>query len=138
MRWSLSCGVLGAPFVRWIAPLGVPIVLSVGSTHSYAQETASPQPPARAKRSGQLTLANTAWDSVRVEVRSGGAGDCSQNALIAVLWLKRDRVWAVKSDVPVCWRREQTPGAGSDTWTPWTRRVIAPDEKRTDPLGTTD
>jgi hypothetical protein len=133
MKWSSGNAVLDASVARWITGV-VTIIVAVGSSHPLAQAT----PSETTKYSAQLTLTNPAWDSVRVEVRSGVEDDCSSNALVGILWLKRDRVWAIRSDVPVCWRREQTPGAGDDLWAAWRRRVLGSDEQRTDPLDGTD
>lgn len=133
MKWSPGNAVLDASVARWIAMV-VTIIVAVGSSHPLAQAT----PSGTTKYSAQLTLTNAAWDSVQVEVRSGVADDCSSNALVGILWLKRDRVWAIRSDVPVCWRREQTPGAGDDLWAAWRRRVLGPDEQRTDSVDATD
>jgi hypothetical protein len=86
-----------------------------------------PASPATLAESSQLSLRNLRWDAVRVEVRLGTAGDCDLNELAGVRTLQKGQTWAVVSDVPVCWRREATPGALGALWTPWQRPTLTAD-----------
>ena len=77
-----------------------------------------------------LTIRNTSWDAVRVEVRVGPSTQCDANAHSAVKTLGRDRTWAIVSDEVICWRREQTPGDPNSAWSAWAQTRLALDEVR--------
>ena len=85
---------------------------------------------ARTTRSlaGQLNLHNDQWDAVQVEVRIGAAGSCDLNTAAWVRTLHKGQTWAVVATVPVCWRREATPGGATLTtaWTAWQQTTLAP------------
>jgi hypothetical protein len=76
---------------------------------------------------GKLVIRNIAWDSVRVEVRVGGAQDCELNPSLGVHQLRRGRSWAIASVHAICWRRERSPGGRlTGMWTGWTRMMVTP------------
>lgn len=76
---------------------------------------------------GRLIIRNVAWDSVRVEVRIGGATDCESNSLVGVHAIQRGRSWAISTDKRICWRREESPGGRpTGMWTGWAHRKISP------------
>lgn len=77
-----------------------------------------------ASERGRVVLFNASVQRVRVEVRVGSAERCEENPLVAVRTLHRGRRWTVRTQEPVCWRREQVPGDASGTWTPWARRTV--------------
>ncbi len=82
--------------------------------------------PAALPAASQLNLHNLQWDAVTVEVRLGSADNCDLNELAAIRPLRKGQTWAVVSDVPVCWRREATPGALVALWTTWQRPTLSP------------
>ena len=82
--------------------------------------------PSSAER-GKLVIRNVAWDSVRVEVRIGGATDCELNSLVGVHSILRGRSWAISTDKRICWRRERSPGGRPTAiWTGWSQRKLPP------------
>jgi hypothetical protein len=83
---------------------------------------------------GALILKNTAFDSVRVEVRVGPSNDCASNALAGVIQLQRHQRWAIATGDVVCWRREVRPGAVPVVQTDWVRRRIAAGTKQEEVL----
>jgi hypothetical protein len=107
------------------------MLLSVTLAHASAHAQGQPRPtnPNRPapKKPGRLLLRNTLYDSIRVEVRAGTATDCAQNVLLGSFWIKRARTWSIRTASTLCWRREQTPGAGLPVWTAWAIRTVGPD-----------
>lgn len=79
---------------------------------------------------GQLTLMNTRWDAVQVEVRVGGSSPCAQNASAATQTLRRNQRWAVVTDEVICWRRESVPGDAASGWTVWDQDHLGPGQVR--------
>jgi hypothetical protein len=79
---------------------------------------------------GILTIRNTRWNTVQVELSVGPSSQCDQNQSVAVRTLRRDQAWGVVSSEVICWRREQTPGQATAGWTPWAQTLLAPDEIR--------
>lgn len=72
---------------------------------------------------GYVSFRNTSWDVVRLEIRRGKAASCDQGALAGTISLKRGRSWTVRSNEPICWRRETQPGQAHTGWSAWHREV---------------
>lgn len=107
---------------RWIPPLTILLCLLVPFALAAPRVMGRPSPGVA--KSGILVLRNTNWDSVRVEIRLGPSSQCAGYPSQGVKSLKRGEAWAVAVDDIVCWRREESPGAGSLTWTPWQTRQM--------------
>jgi hypothetical protein len=116
--------------VRALAVLvaaATPLVRVAGAASPRPQSNASGAPPGVAASAlhGPLIIRNVAWDSVRVEVRVGTASDCEQNMLVGVRTLRRGRSWGIWSPMPICWRREHTPGPRfTGIWDKWDVKLI--------------
>jgi hypothetical protein len=101
-----------------------PIMLGAASPEFRATV---PHAGAQAQGQGRLILRNITWESVRVDVRIGKDTNCEMNASAGERVLRRGRVWAISSSLPICWRRELAPGGrATRAWTPWTRRIVPP------------
>ncbi|MGH7645490.1 MAG: hypothetical protein ACREMR_07875 [Gemmatimonadales bacterium] len=79
----------------------------------------APVAAAQAPEKGILHLQNARWDRVRVEVRIGPSADCEANPTFRTYNVRRGRVWRVKSDQVLCWRRESDPDTPGSAWTAW-------------------
>lgn len=106
------------------------VVLALASSVVVATLLARPARSVSAPPVGrvELHLRNTRWAAVKVEVRLGTADSCDQNTDVWVRTLQKGQVWAVVGDVPVCWRREATPGSAAATtvWATWQRPTLLP------------
>jgi hypothetical protein len=106
-----------------LVPVLAPLILGAVSLPNAD----APPVQGQGKKQGQLVLRNVAWESVRIDVRIGKASNCEMNSPVGEKALRKGRVWAISSDLPICWRRELAPnGRASGGWTPWTRRIITP------------
>jgi hypothetical protein len=71
-----------------------------------------------------VTLNNSDWDSVKVEVRRGNFEDCTQNAAYATQVISNGgQITVTTGDgfSTVCWRREAEPGSGGPFTDFWNR-----------------
>lgn len=78
-----------------------------------------------------VTIRNTHWRSVTVQVNVGRETDCNRNPRAGEARLNRDQEWSL--DVvrtQVCWRRHADPDHPDDNvWTVWTSVSVFDDDK---------
>jgi hypothetical protein len=91
--------------------------------------------------SSKLTLRNTAWDHVNVQLVITKAGDCDATGADVVssqdFVLHRDQTKSihVPNGTNVCWRHDRFPANPKPgEWSGWSRAVLFPNEDTTTDL----
>jgi hypothetical protein len=74
---------------------------------------------------GSVTLVNSAWNRVTIEVRKGKYDDVNQNAAYETRTMGKGR-WTIPCAAEegyVWWRRDADPDHPNGQWTGWTRKA---------------
>ena len=86
--------------------------------------------------SSKLTLKNTAWDKVNVQVVTTKSSDCANRGPEFVgqqeFVMARDstRTITAPEGTSICWRRDRNPESPSPgQWSGWSRAILFPGEK---------
>jgi len=101
------------------AALGVLALCALPMSSGWTQSRQAATPA----NAADVVLKNAGADPIRVEIRTGIAGDCGQGRLVTTKSVAAGRTWTIRSSQPVCVRREQVASDGRKSWGAWQRKA---------------